>query len=107
MIALPQIEEALLSSFANREDAPPEGPILAVEATPEEYGSEIVLFTPMMLSAREANAALRASGLSAIYSVRRAVRVAAIPLLGSGKTDYRRLKELLRDTGQDRHAAMP
>jgi acyl-CoA synthetase (AMP-forming)/AMP-acid ligase II/1-acyl-sn-glycerol-3-phosphate acyltransferase/acyl carrier protein len=35
MISLPQIEEALLSSFASREDAPAEGPALAVEATSE------------------------------------------------------------------------
>ena len=97
MISLPQIEETLLSCFSNREDAPTEGPPLAVEATSEESGTEIVLFTPMKLSAREANAALRFAGLSAIYSVRRVMHVRAIPLLGSGKTDYRRLKELLKN----------
>jgi len=97
MISLPQIEETLLSYFANREDAPAEGPALAVEATPEESGTEIVLFTPMALSAREANAVLRVAGLSAIYSVRRVMRVEAIPILGTGKTDYRKLKELLKN----------
>jgi acyl-CoA synthetase (AMP-forming)/AMP-acid ligase II len=97
MISLPQIEEALLSACAHREDAPAEGPALAVEATPEESGPEIVLFTPMRLSVREANDAIRAAGLSTIYSVRRVMRVAAIPLLGSGKTDYRKLKELLKN----------
>jgi len=51
----------------------------------------------MTLSTKEANAALRAAGLSAIYSVRRVMHVAAIPLLGSGKTNYRELKELLKD----------
>ncbi|MCL1927062.1 MAG: AMP-binding protein, partial [Syntrophorhabdaceae bacterium] len=97
MISLPQIEETLLSHCSNREDTPGEGPPLAVEATSEEEGAEIVLFTPMMLSAREANAALRVAGLSAIYSIRRVMRVEAIPLLGSGKTDYRKLKELLKN----------
>ena len=96
MISLPQIEETLLSSFANRDDAPVEGPALAVEATSEESGSEIVLFTPMTLSVNEVNAALRAAGLSAIYSVRQVMHVSAIPLLGSGKTNYRRLKDLLQ-----------
>ncbi|MDR2695838.1 MAG: MFS transporter [Deltaproteobacteria bacterium] len=101
MISLPQIEERLLAAFASREDAPAEGPALAVEAAPEENGPGIVLFTPMMLSAKDANAALRASGLSALYSVHRVLRVAAIPLLGSGKTDYRGLKKLLRNTVQE------
>jgi len=95
MISLPQIEETLLSAFAKREDAPTGGPALAVEAAPEESGAEIVLFTPMTLSTQEANAALRAAGLSALYSVRRVMRVAAIPLLGSGKTDYQELKKML------------
>jgi len=97
MISLPQIEETLLAAFARREDAPTEGPVLAVEATPEESGPEIVLFTPMTIAVGEANAALRAAGLSAIYSVRRVERVTAIPLLGSGKTDYQGLKRLLRE----------
>ena len=96
MISLPQIEETLLAAFADRQDAPAEGPALAIEATPEESGSEIVLFTPMTLTAAEASAALRAAGLSAIYSVRRVQRLATIPLLGSGKTDYQKLKKLLR-----------
>jgi acyl-CoA synthetase (AMP-forming)/AMP-acid ligase II/MFS family permease/acyl carrier protein len=100
MISLPQIEETLLSAFASRQDAPAEGPALAVEATPEENGSEIVLFTPMTLSVQEANAALRAAGLSAIYCLRRVERLTAIPLLGSGKTDYQKLKKLLRRDGE-------
>jgi acyl-CoA synthetase (AMP-forming)/AMP-acid ligase II len=97
MISLPQIEETLLALFANRDDAPAEGPALAVEVAAEETDPEIVLVTPMALSAREANTALRSSGLAAIYSVRRVMRVEAIPLLGSGKTDYRGIKDLLRN----------
>ncbi|MDR0465787.1 MAG: AMP-binding protein, partial [Deltaproteobacteria bacterium] len=97
MISLPQIEETLLAAFANREDAPAEGPILAVEASDEESSPDVVLVTPMRIGLGEANAALRASGLSALYSIRRVRRVAAIPLLGSGKTDYRGIKTLLKE----------
>ena len=97
MISLPQIEEILLSAFENRKDTPEEGPILAIEATPEENGSEIVLFTPMTLSAKEANDALRSAGLSLIYSVRRVMHIETIPLLGSGKTDYKELQKLLKN----------
>jgi acyl-CoA synthetase (AMP-forming)/AMP-acid ligase II/acyl carrier protein/MFS family permease len=96
MISLPQIENALLAAFGGRPDAPAEGPALAVEAGPEETGAEIVLFTPMPLKLAEVNAALRQAGLSALHSVKRVADIREIPLLGSGKTDYRSLKELLQ-----------
>ena len=51
-----------------------------------------MLFTPMALSLPEVNAALRGAGLSSLYAIKRIVKVEAIPLLGSGKTDYRALK---------------
>jgi len=94
MISLPQIEGVLLEAFSQRAGAL-EGPALAVEATAEEAGAEIVLFTPLPLEAAEANAALREAGLSALYHIKRVVWVEAIPLLGSGKTDYRALKAQL------------
>ncbi len=92
MISLPQIESVLLEIFGKRGDAPEQGPALAVEATAEESGSAIMLFTPMALSLPEVNAALRGAGLSSLYAIKRIVNVEAIPLLGSGKTDYRALK---------------
>ena len=95
MISLPQIENVLLEAFGKHADAPQEGPALAVEAMPEESGSAIVLFTPLALTLAEVNAALRGAGLSSLYAVRRIVRVDVIPLLGSGKTDYRALKDIL------------
>lgn len=96
MISLPQIETALLEAFGKRDDAPEEGPALAVEAAPEESGSTIVLFTPLPLSLLEVNASLRAAGLSSLYAVKRIIKVETIPLLGSGKTDYRTLKDSLK-----------
>ncbi|MDR3074183.1 MAG: AMP-binding protein, partial [Deltaproteobacteria bacterium] len=93
MISLPQMENALLEAFSSGSDAGG-GPVLAVEAASEEEdGAEITLFTCLPLTVEEANAALRAAGLSALYAVRRVVRLEAIPLLGSGKTDYRALKK--------------
>ena len=95
MISLPQIENVLLEAFGRHADAPQEGPALAVEATPEESGSAVVLFTPLALTLSEVNAALRGAGLSSLYAVKCIVPVEAIPLLGSGKTDYRALKDSL------------
>lgn len=95
MISLPQIESVLLDAFGGRAEAQQEGPALAVEAMPEESGSAIVLFTPLSLTLAEVNSALRGAGLSSLYAVRRIEYVAVIPLLGSGKTDYRALKNSL------------
>ncbi len=95
MISLPQIETILLEAFSARPDAPAEGAPLAIEASPDEHGAEVTLFTPMRLDLGEVNAALRKAGLTALHSVKRIVPIPAIPLLGTGKTDYRSLKGML------------
>lgn len=103
MISLPQIEHILLAAFNDRHLSPDAGELqeggipLAVEATPEEGGAEIVLFTSLKLDLQEVNSVLRGSGLSALYAVRRIIQLPAIPLLGSGKTDYRQLQEMLKN----------
>lgn len=94
MVSLPAIEEALLAAYGRPDDAEV---ILAVEATPVETQPELVLFTIRDLDREAANAVLRAAGLSPIHHLRRVVRLEALPVLGTGKTDYRRLKELLSE----------
>ena len=51
------------------------------------------LGTPMALLVKRATAA----GLSGLHNIRIVHRLEAIPLLGTGKTNYRALKELLAD----------
>ncbi|MGN0877838.1 MAG: bifunctional 2-acylglycerophosphoethanolamine acyltransferase/acyl-ACP synthetase, partial [Oligosphaeraceae bacterium] len=66
---------------------------LAVEALGTEEQPAITLFTIYPDLTREAaNAALRQAGLSPIHNIRDVVRLEAIPVLGTGKTDYRTLK---------------
>jgi acyl-CoA synthetase (AMP-forming)/AMP-acid ligase II len=96
MISLPQIESVLLAAFAGHPGIPQDSPALAVEASPEGTGAEIALFTPLALTLAEVNGALRTAGLSALYTIKRIVTVETIPLLGSGKTDYRALQQQLR-----------
>jgi len=91
MVSLPAIEEALLTTFGQPEDT--EVP-LAVEATPTEP-PELVLFTIHPLDREAANAALRAAGLGALCHLKRVLTLEHIPVLGTGKTDYRALKVLL------------
>lgn len=91
MISLPAIESALLEKYGSAED---EGPIVAVVATTGDH-PELVLYTTAEVDREAANATLKAAGLSSLYNVRRVERIEAIPILGTGKTDYRALQQLL------------
>jgi long-chain-fatty-acid--[acyl-carrier-protein] ligase len=70
--------------------------VLAVEATPAELNPELVLFTVRELDREEVNGRIRAAGLSALHNIRAVRKVEQIPVLGTGKTDYRALKEMLK-----------
>jgi len=93
MISLPAIE-VVLAARADEPDGE-QGPTLAVEASEEDGPVEIVLFTTGSVSREEANRHVRQAGLSALHNIRRVVRVEEIPVLGTGKTDYRALRRLL------------
>lgn len=92
MISLPAVEDVLLK---NSIDNSADGPLLAIEATDNERHPEIVLFTTVDLDRSQANILLRESGLSPLHNIRRTVRLKSIPVLGTGKTDYQRLKKML------------
>jgi len=95
MISLPAIESVL----AVRWPAEEEGPTVAVEVNPEQENPEIVLFTTRDITREEANGRIRAAGLSPLHNIRRVIRAGEIPLLGTGKTDYRDLRERLKSGG--------
>jgi long-chain-fatty-acid--[acyl-carrier-protein] ligase len=90
MISLPAIEAVLLPHFATAED---EGPPLAIETVGSPDSPEIVLFTVRPAERERVNRLIRDAGLSALHNVRAVIQVPAIPVLGTGKTDYRGLKE--------------
>lgn len=92
MISLPAIENVLIKSIVP-EGA--EGPQIAVEATKDESNPEIVLFTTFDIDRSEVNKHIRDAGLSALHNIRQILKVEEIPLLGTGKTNYRALKEQL------------
>jgi acyl-CoA synthetase (AMP-forming)/AMP-acid ligase II/1-acyl-sn-glycerol-3-phosphate acyltransferase/acyl carrier protein len=92
MVSLPAVEEALLARFGQDTD---EEIILAVEATPVESNPELVLFNIRDITREAANAVIHDAGLSPIHNIRIVKRVEKIPVLGTGKTDYRALKGLL------------
>jgi long-chain-fatty-acid--[acyl-carrier-protein] ligase len=90
MISLPAIEAVLLPHFASEQD---EGPPMAVEALGSAESPEITAFTVRQTTRDEINRVIKDAGLSPIYYVRQVIKVEQIPVLGTGKTDYRGLKE--------------
>lgn len=93
MVSLPAVEEALLSRFQNESD---QEPILAVEAALADANPELVLFITRAITREEANVAIRDAGLSPIHNIRSVRKLDVIPILGTGKTDYRNLRDILQ-----------
>ncbi len=81
-----------MSRFGRPED---EAVPLALEALELEARAELVLFTIRPIAREEANAAIREAGFSPIHNVRLVRQIEQIPVLGTGKTDYRALKAML------------
>ena len=90
MISLPAIEAVLAPHFVSDGD---EGPVIAVETLGSAENPDIVLFSCRPAEREQVNGFLRAAGLSPLHHVRQVIRVESIPVLGTGKTDYRGLKE--------------
>jgi long-chain-fatty-acid--[acyl-carrier-protein] ligase len=91
MISLPALEEP----FAKRYPPTRDGPQVAVEGLETEDGRRIVLFTTQSLSLQEANRALEAEGFRGVMRLTEVKQVDQIPVLGTGKTDYKVLRAML------------
>ncbi|HHL33803.1 MAG TPA: hypothetical protein ENJ30_05505 [Desulfobulbaceae bacterium] len=92
MISLPAIEEILVAEFGPER----EEPVLAVAATDDDH-PELVLLTVLEINRQQINLALRRGGLSPLHNIRRVQRITEIPLLGTGKTDYRSVQRMIGD----------
>ena len=88
MVSLPAIEAVLQRHFGDAED----GPVIAVEAVGDPEHPDVALFTRRPAERQAVNALIKEAGLSPLHYVRQVIDVEAIPVLGSGKTDYRALK---------------
>jgi long-chain-fatty-acid--[acyl-carrier-protein] ligase len=92
MISLPAIEEPLAQRYPPTED----GPRVAVEGVESDEGRRIVLFTTEAVSLREANEILQQAGLRGIMRLDEVRRLEKIPVLGTGKTDYKVLRKMIQ-----------
>jgi acyl-CoA synthetase (AMP-forming)/AMP-acid ligase II/acyl carrier protein len=90
MVSLPALEEPL----AKRWPPTDEGPQVAVEGV-DAPARWIVLFTTRETPLSEANATLAEAGLRGVMRLDAVQRVDSIPVLGTGKTDYKVLRKLI------------
>jgi long-chain-fatty-acid--[acyl-carrier-protein] ligase len=88
MISLPALEEPLAGAYPPGE----KGPQVAVEGIETPTGRKIVLFTTTELKLADANALLTRAGFRGIMRLDEVRRVEALPLLGTGKIDYKVLR---------------
>jgi long-chain-fatty-acid--[acyl-carrier-protein] ligase len=93
--------EALEAAFADRYPPVEDQRRVAVEgAELEGGGRRVVLFTTEALALREANDLLRENGHTGVMRLDEVRRVKEIPVLGSGKTDYKALRAQLTEAEQ-------
>ncbi len=94
MISLPALEEPFTRLFPPS----PDGPRVAVEGIEQEGGGrKVVLFTTEPISPREANEILVREGFHGVMRLDEVRRVEAIPMLGTGKADYKQLRALIEN----------
>jgi len=93
MVSLPALEEPIALAYPATKD----GPQVAVEGVETEPGRvRIVLFTTVPgLTVRDANRLLEDAGLHGVMRLNEVRAVEAIPVLGTGKTDYKVLRAMI------------
>ena len=91
MISLPALEEP----FAVKYPPTDTGPRVAVEGVETPDGRRVVLFTTEDIALRDANALLQKEGFRGVMRLDEVRKLPALPVLGTGKTDYKVLRQQL------------
>jgi long-chain-fatty-acid--[acyl-carrier-protein] ligase len=91
MISLPALEEPLVQLYPPTKD----GPRVAVEGEDEHGARKIVLFTTEDIRLNDANRILEDHGFHGVMRLTEVRHIDHIPVLGTGKTDYKALRALL------------
>jgi long-chain-fatty-acid--[acyl-carrier-protein] ligase len=93
MISLPALEEPFAKLYPPTED----GPRVAVEGVETPDGRNVVLFTTEDITLKDASAVLQKEGFRGVMRLDGVKKVDKIPVLGTGKTDYKVLRGMLTD----------
>jgi long-chain-fatty-acid--[acyl-carrier-protein] ligase len=88
MVSLPALEDSFIKRFPPSEN----GPSVAVEGTDDHGRRWIVLFCNKEIKLEDANRVLMEDGYRGVYRLDQVVVLPQIPVLGSGKTDYKQLR---------------
>ncbi len=92
MISLPALEEPLARVFPPTDD----GPSVAVEGIERDNGGRlVVLFSREEITLKNANGILHLEGFRGVMRLDEVRQVERIPVLGTGKTDYKALRAML------------
>jgi acyl carrier protein len=92
MISLPFIEKTVLEKYGE-----PGKQVLAVEGSDKTTPAQIVLFTTLRINLDETNNYLLKNGVAPIARIKRIIELDEIPVLGTGKTDYKVLRKMIED----------
>ncbi len=96
MISLGAVEDILLKELLKRGQANTETPSIAICADERSNDkSQLILFTTLSIEKDDANEILKNSGFSRLVKISIVKKIGEIPLMGTGKTDYRKLQSFL------------
>lgn len=96
MISLAAVEEAIVSELTRQGKISPDVPSLALSADEKNSDkAELILFSLVPLESDEVNEIIGRSGFSRLVKVSTVKQINEIPVLGTGKVDYRSLKNFM------------
>lgn len=93
MISLGAVEDALIKGLHAKSDDGPAIAICADETSADK--AQLILFTTVKVEKEAANKILLHAGFSRLIKISLVKHVHEIPLMGAGKTDYRKLQSLV------------
>lgn len=95
MISLGALEESIYKGFLKKGIASDDAYVAVLSSEKESAKAFLVLFTTQKIEPKEANHMLKETGFSRIVKVAKVYHLEEIPVMGSGKVDYRRLQSLV------------
>ena len=90
MISLPFVEWVIAEKYNTWEELQ-----VAIEALEKDWEAKIVLFSIEHIEVEEVNDYMRKNWVPNLVKISEVMKVAEIPVLGTGKTDYKELKKLI------------
>ena len=106
MISLGGIEEAIANEFLKSGKISKDVPSLAVIANEKVEGQpQLILFSTISVTREEVNRILHEQGFSRLVKIASVRKIDEIPLMGTGKTNYRGLEKQLDSNRANGNAA--